>query len=1051
MKYWLKQSLLLLPVAGLLALSSVNVTAQEEDVTVEALYQKAVELNMSGQSADASKTFERLFELSGGYETLFEDFGAQAGGLLFDYGMTLLPQARWDDAKEVFTISVNADEWAERVESPIKSKNPRETLAKFQLGFCEAQLGNHEEAIRLYDEYLAANPAPEELGQVRNSFKLRYGGSLMKLGRLDEGIAAIQELFDNREEWQVTPQFLMQGVLELGLVWVDRANAAGNDEVEFEKVAERAHEFLDKNGSLVDLGPLDSYRFGFVDRLRKLGFESTKAGLYPLALRYFAYVPTIQDIRDDIDLGLARLPIGAGIPSQYQHILAQLDEREKAPLHPDAETLRLVATCYERMGSLIGPRAIYWHLAEDYPDVDPALHSEILHEASRLSSMLGDYPAAQYFGEAFMASAAEDSALRNNVSTFMLQSLFTSGQYDQVKSISERVRERYEPGDAQRELADSLYPLALYSTAKHEEAAEPFTEYVKNYPDGGNREIVMYHRGSNSLVLGKMREAAEQYEEFLKAFPESERFLDAGLADLAVARFNLEDYPASIAAVDRIIAKKPDSNQLARTLNMKGDAFLIMAGKLTKDEKDKEPALKKEALDAYVAAVEAGEAAIARDSDRADAYRSSVAEALWKSADLYYQNEEVEKGLAQFDHFFPKYAGANWYWEAQLSVFSLEHLEAAGRGEEGLLQVEKMILLLGEMPPEEQDITLLRQAIGSYSEASVRIRGIEETLARLDSFPGMDPSNQGLLTWLKIQKVVVLQESRSKMKQDTPEYAAVEAQIGEVFEDLRLFDKRKLSEFALQQVGLYFARGDNPFLGVPYFEELLARTNPDADAFKAPAEMALGEIEMRAADPAKVSSARERFKRVIKLGENREDTQARALIGPAYMNLAYLHIKNKEWKDALAALDVINKDKNMFKQDKERRAEAGFLMGTVFDELGQPAEANQAYLSVVSTYARYYDYVTQSWEKYIPNSLADFAKMPTETPMDQAAKRKRELALYKLTKKFLFQWQNLTDEDSPSGALRRLRRDITAMKAQMGITPEEELAVDTELGIAPVE
>ena len=89
MKYWLKQSLLLLPVAGLLAFSSVNVMAQEEDVTVEALYQKAVELNMSGQSADASKTFERLFELSGGYETLFEDFGAQAGGLLFDYGMTL--------------------------------------------------------------------------------------------------------------------------------------------------------------------------------------------------------------------------------------------------------------------------------------------------------------------------------------------------------------------------------------------------------------------------------------------------------------------------------------------------------------------------------------------------------------------------------------------------------------------------------------------------------------------------------------------------------------------------------------------------------------------------------------------------------------------------------------------------------------------------------------------------------------------------------------------------------------------------------------------------
>ncbi len=44
------------------------------------------------------------------------------------------------------------------MESPIKSTNKRENLAKFQLGFCEAQLGNHAEAIKLYDEYLASKP-----------------------------------------------------------------------------------------------------------------------------------------------------------------------------------------------------------------------------------------------------------------------------------------------------------------------------------------------------------------------------------------------------------------------------------------------------------------------------------------------------------------------------------------------------------------------------------------------------------------------------------------------------------------------------------------------------------------------------------------------------------------------------------------------------------------------------------------------------------------------------------------------------------------------------
>jgi len=1034
--------LTLSPNPCLWAQAPAQAPAQEEDASVEGLYQKAVELNMGGQYEEASKTFERLFDLSGGMETLFEDFGAAAGGLIFDYGMTLLPQQRWEDAKKAFTDCINAAKTAVEVESPIKSTNARENLAKFQLAFCEAQLGNHGEAIRLYDEYIASKPAQDELAQIRNSFKLRYGASLMKLGRVEEGIASIQELFDNREAWKVSPQFLMQGVLELGLAWVEQANAAVNDDAAIEKISDRGHDFLDKNGDLIHLEPLDQFRFGFVDRLRKLGFESTKAGLYSLAIRYFSYVPTIEEIRTDVHLSLARQAIGVGIPSQFQAILNQLDEREKAPMHPDAETLRLVANCYEQMGNLHGPRAIYWHLSENYPQIPEGQRGEILHEAARLSALLTDYPSAQYFGEKFMKEMPEDHTLRNNVSTFMLQSLFTSREYEQVITIAERVRERHEPGAPERELADSLYPLALYSVQKHTEAEGPFSEYVKAYPDGPNREIVLFHRASNSLVLNKMREAAEHYEDFLKAFPESERFLDAVYADLAIARYNLEDYVAAIANVDKLVALRPDSVQVGRSLNLKGDALILRSGSLGKDQKDEADAFRKEGLESYLAAIEAGKKSQASDVDRADFHKEVVAEGIWKATDLHYQNEEVEKGLALYDSFFPDYAGT--FWEPQISVFSLEHLEAAGRGEEGLVQTEKMILFLGNKPPEEQDLTLLRQAIGSYSEASVRIRGVEKTLATLENFPGLDPANQSLKTWLKIQQVIVLQESRKKMAQDSPEYAAVEAQIAKVFEDLRLFEKRDLSEFALQQIGLYFAGTDNPFLGVPYFEELLARQNPEADPFKGPAEMELAKIEMRAADPAKVQSARERFRRVI------DKYQDKSLIPGAYLSLAELHMQNKEWKDALAALDAINKDKNMFAKERVKRAEAAFKMGVVLDELGERVEANQAYMSVVSTYAAYHDWVTQSWERYIPNSLAEIEKLEAKDPLSIALKRERQLTLYKLTVKYIYQWQNLDEQrDAPSGALARLRREVTTLKDTLKILPEEELRVLNELGIAP--
>ncbi|MDF1825178.1 MAG: tetratricopeptide repeat protein [Verrucomicrobiales bacterium] len=1030
-------SLLTLLVTGMLA----NASQAQDDDSIEGLYQKAVEQNMSGQPAEASKTFDKLFSEAGGTEHLFEDYGAQAGGFFFDYGLTLLPQQRWEDAKAAFTVCVTAEEIAERVETPIKSKNARKSLATFQLGFCEAQLGNHEEALKLYDEYIASNPAADEMNQVYGTFKLRYGTSLVNLGREAEGVAVIQELFDNQESKNISSQFLVQGLLALGLAWVEDAKAAGDDGVALEKVSDAANSFLDANEAKLTLSPLDSYRFGFYGQLRVLGFQASNSGLYPLALRIFAMVPTLEDVKKDINLGLARQPLGADPPSQYQILIDRIQAAESAEFHPDAEMLRLVANCYDRMGNPRAARVVYWSLAEQFPDVPAAARGEILHEASRLSSIVGDYSAAQYFGQTFNREVPEDNPLRNNVSSFMLQSLFAAKDYDQVKSIAERVRDRYEPGAPERELADSYYALALFTTQMHEEAAGPMNEYIKAYPEGQTREMVMYFRGTNSLVLGKMREAAEYLEDFLNTYPDSAEYLDKALADLNVARFNLEDYSAAITASERLEEARPDSPALGRTQNIKGDSYLIQAGTLkSKEQEEQRIEWEKAALDSYLAAIESAKAAMVSEPDRADYHKNIAAEGLWKSADQYYTNGEIEKGLAQYDAFFPDYAGTRW--EPQISVFSLEHLEAADRGEEGLAQVEKMILFLGNQPPEEQDLTLLRQAIGSYAQASVRIRGFDQTLATLDDFPGVDPSNQALQTWLKIQQVIVLQSSRKEMEKDSPEYAAVEGKIAQVFDDLKKFEIRQLSEFALQQIGLYFSGTDNPFLGVPYFDELLARTNPEADPFKGAAEMELGIIEMRAADPAKIQSARERFRRVI------DKYKDASLVPDAYLNLAKLHMNSKEWRDAFTALDVINKKKNYFKENRAKRAEAGFLLGTVLDEMGEPAEANQAYVAVMGAYGSFYDWVTQAWERYIPNSIEDIEAMPAGTEEEIAAKRARQLALYRLSRKYLYSWQDLTDEDSPSGALRRLRRDIDTMKSDLAITPEEEQQVLIDLGLA---
>ncbi len=1030
--------------AGLMIFFSGNLIAQDDDESVEALYPKAFELSVSGKFKEASETFEKMFDLAGGTETLFEDYGEKAGGFFFDYGMTLLPQQRWEDAKEAFHISFTAAEWKKKVLGKIPGENTRKSLAQFQLAYCEAMLGNHEEALKLYDSYLASNPPAGELKKVRASFKLRRGTTLLKLGRMDDGIATIKEIFDNREAWGVKAPFLMQGILELGLGWAESAEKAGkNDEGAIELIEAKGHAFLSEYGDFVKVRAMDQFRYGFIDRLKKLGYESTKTGLYTLALRYFAYTPTIQQVRDDINLNMTQLPIGAGIPSQYQQLLDQLKAREAVPVHPDVETLRLTATCYERLGNTYAARAIYWYLSEHFPDIDKEKRGEILHEAARYSTMIGDYPASQYFGELFLEEIPADNGLRNNVATFTLQSLFTSRKYDDVIAICGKVRATKKLGEPERELADSLFPLALYSLQKNEEAEVPFTEYMGAYKDGKNREMVMFHRASNSLILKKMRTAAEQYDEFLKEFPKSDRFGDTALADFAMARYNLKDYPGAIKISEGLQAFKADSPHLGRTLNIEGDCYIIQTDAMKQKEQEKQKEeLRKKGLAAYVAAAKAAETTLATSAgkEQEDYYKNVAGEGLWKAADIYYTDGNNEEGLKIYDAYIGKYSGT--YWEPQVSVHSLDPLVEVKRGEEGLIQVERVINILGNMAPDKQDTLLLRQAIGSYAEASEKIRGLEKTIAVFDNFPGLDPNNQALLTWLKIQKIIVLQGARKKLKKDAPEYAQRSTQIDAVFEELKLFEKRNLSEIALQQIGLYLGDGENPFLAIPYFQELLGRTGDKAKPFKAAAEMEMGIIEMRSPEADKVRSARERFRRVIDVYKDA------ALIPDAHLNLAKLHIQNKEWKEATDFLLIINKKKRWFAKEKIKRAESGYLLGNCLEELKDPAGAAKAYLGMVVTYNAFPNYITQAWEKYIKISEADIAKMETSSPVLATAKRMRELKLYAICCKYNFIWQ-WDEKLVPSGALGRLRRDLVDMKGRLKITDEEQNKINRDNGLGP--
>lgn len=1022
--------------AGVLALAGLPALhGQDEDNSVEGLYTKAAELAIAGKFAESVATYEKLFDLAG--EFLCEDFGAQAGGIVFDYGTVLLQMQEWQKARDAFE-RCHLFKANECQKAKIQNQNSREVLALFQWGFCESQLGNDARAIELYDQYLEkAKADPAELAKIRNAFKLRRGASLMKVGRTDEGVAEIRELFEKRAEWQVSTQFLVQGLLELGLGWVDLAKK-GQTPVAVDQVEAQAQLFLDQNAATIDVTPLDKFRFGFIERLKKLGFESSEAGMQTLALRFYSMVPTLEEVEFDLQSRLQILPGGA-VPAAFQQILDQIGELKKRPVPADVEMQRLVARSYEMLGNYIAPREIYRHLADNYPAIEKDRRAEILHEAARYSTMLGDYSSAQFFGEVFMAEMP-DHRLRDNVSVFMLQSLFSSQQFDQVVSICENVRQRFQLGDEQRELPDALYGLALYSLGKFPEAVAAFDEYAKTYKTGGNREMVMYHRANTRMILREFRTAAELAHEFQQEFPKSEKFLDLSIADMALCRFNLEDFTGAVAAAQQLEGQFPNSQALDRVMNIKGDGLMMRSNEV-EDPAD-QAKVRDDALGAYLKAIEVGKLLEGTGKNQ-ETHKAAVGEAIAKAVDIYVTDadaltqggdaagaaEKMKKAVELYDSFFPNYAGT--FYEPQVSVFTLPALESVGRGEDGLVQMEKMINVLGSRTGEDMNLDLLRRAIGSYSDASVRIRGEDKTLAVLDAFPGIDPANQALLTWLKMQKVIVLQGMLAKGKKDSPEVAGINGRIEQAFKEMEQFEVKSLSEIALKMIGDYLYGSENPFLAVRYYEELLIRSNPEADQFKASADLGLGRIEARRTDAESRRTARDRFKRVIDTYKDEE------LTPQATLELGRLAVATQNWEEAKTAFGTINQNKRWLKP--EERAEATYKFGQCLEGLGDIGGAFQAYTAAWVTYAKHSEWSTQSLERWLALGFKD----ADENIKDPIALRTKKLEFYKTLKRKLIEWTNFPETE----ALQRLRLRLPEMRGELGITPDEEAEINFRMGL----
>lgn len=994
----------ILVISGLLVFSA---KALEEE------YFKASELAQQGKFEEALAVYNEIVANYG--EFGWDDYGPVFGGIYYDKGICHLQLQQYAEASAAFNTChedyPNKTPTAKRPDAPnVASQNMRWELAVFQQGYCEQVQGNFQEALDLYEKFKNLNPDPSILKPIHAAYVLRRGVCLIGVDKLDEGEAEIRQLFDKMELFRPSGQLLFQAMLDLALGWIDKADE------EPEKVRDSAHAFLDQYGGLFSISPYDKARLGFVERLRKLGYDAQQAQLYDVALRFFTMVPTTQAILEDLHSRAEQS--GGAQRAAYEEVIAKYEEQIASGDPPEVSTLRLIANCYERMGNHRAGYVLNRFLADNYKN---SKHMpDILHEAARYAFQLGDGAAAQYFGDTFMAAYGDSEdvrivKLRDNVATFMLQSLFRNQKYEICAEVAQNVRDRHEVGAPQREMADYIYGASMYFLDNQEEAQIALDMHVKEYPDSGNREAVRFFQASNRIVQGKYDEAAPLLDSFEQDYGSS-TFLDQIRYDRATCYYIAGDYVSALQYLEKVFTEHASSNVLDRAYLLKGDTIKVMSNEPTEGKELNEYLA--EAKEAFEAALEA-----ARRLD----HKPFIEEAHYKIVDVAVELELWEEAVEHYDEFVANYKGSRF--EPQVSVFAMPALVEVGRAADGLAQLEQMIVQLSE----GDDTQLLQQSVGSHMTASIEHRGHDATVAKYGEMIAAG-GNTNLQTWLMIHQIMTLQQKRSTVEKDAPERAEIETQIGGIFTKLGEYAVEDLSEIALKAVGEYLEKGENPFEAVRFFEELLNRSD---ETFHAPAEMALGRIESRSTDETKVDNAIERFRRVI---QNTQDGvyDGKAFLPEAHVAIGRIAVGRQDWRTAEDILIEYAKRQSWDAGNKERRAEGMYLLCRALEANGEIDEAVSGYNKVYVAYPAYVQWSGLAIERGFNLAFNREYGTPEET-------KEKKIQAYVYLRRALFSWQDF--EDGEFDSLDRLRGRVGAIEAELDLSTDQIEELELKNGL----
>lgn len=160
-----------------------------------------------------------------------------------------------------------------------------------------------------------------------------------------------------------------------------------------------------------------------------------------------------------------------------------------------------------------------------------------------------------------------------------------------------------------------------------------------------------------------------------------------------------------------------------------------------------------------------------------------------------------------------------------------------------------------------------------------------------------------------------------------------------------------------------------------------------------------------------------------------------------------VEMKRDEWESARDAFKEINTHPKWL--SRLERAKAGYHYGETLEKMNDPGAAIVAFMNVWNVHGNIETTTAEAFEKWLDLGLKDSQNLKDDegNPATPSGIREKKIEYYVFLKTKLYQWQKWDFEKPENEALRRLQVRLPQLRTELGITTEEETAIDAKLGI----